>query len=459
MIFCTKNKKGLIVKKICISKKTLENICLSQAGIGVSYVPGRIEIEDSIVEQSIDILDGYASGEIVIANADVSTLEQIAKHMLHIVKGPLYKKVFSIYQKIKINIKKIQQDEKLYADFSRVVSVLNNKKQAQNMSMENLLQAKETIQKDTQHSSKQKQRLMQQLQSYALRKYGEAKKICNNEFEPYKHFVSSFNLSYQKVNTDLKDNQAQNVVDISKQEKSPSVFAKYKAKAAQKLQQLKHNVKKAYYKYEALIAVGCLALVSFVGWKGVKSACEPGNSDFHYNITQTLSNQTDADKKQEESKTISFAQAQQAYNQNAKGKTTSDTKVEVQKTTLSQDYYDTSLQIHLGSSDAVQKLYNKIDSLAQAGKIKFADGLSTKRYAHSFTMYNLIRPNSAENKAIQNLLAGGSENPDLINRLVLKAKAKGEGIKPDNNSIKTSNFDKAAKSLQLQHLKNLQMQR
>ena len=41
----------------------------------------------------------------------------------------------------------------------------------------------------------------------------------------------------------------------------------------------------------------------------------------------------------------------------------------------------------------------------------------------------------------------------------MKAKAKGEGIKPDNNSIKTSNFDKAGKSLQIQHLKNLQKQR
>ena len=71
-------------------------------------------------------------------------------------------------------------------------------------------------------------------------------------------------------------------------------------------------------------------------------------------------------------------------------------------------------------------------------------------------MYQLIRPNSSEYKAIKNLLNGGSENVEKINQLVIDAGTKGQGVKPDNASIKTSNFDIAPKILQIQHIKNLQ---
>ena len=122
---------------------------------------------------------------------------------------------------------------------------------------------------------------------------------------------------------------------------------------------------------------------------------------------------------------------------------------------LDHDYFDSALTIHLKSAQAVQKLYDKIDSLAAKGAIQFANGTNTKRYAHAFTMYRLIRPNSAENKAIQDLLNGGKVDKGYINALVLKAGERGSGVKPDNNSIKTSNFDAASKALQLQHLANL----
>ena len=55
------------------------------------------------------------------------------------------------------------------------------------------------------------------------------------------------------------------------------------------------------------------------------------------------------------------------------------------KTTISDNYYDTSLQIHLKSKQAVQSLYDQIDKLKAAGKLKMSEGLDTKRYAHSFT--------------------------------------------------------------------------
>ena len=84
-----------------------------------------------------------------------------------------------------------------------------------------------------------------------------------------------------------------------------------------------------------------------------------------------------------------------------------------------------------------------------------SEGMDTKRYAHSFTMYKLIRPNSKENKAIENLLNGGAEEASYIDALVKQAGAKGSGVKADDNSITTSNFARASQDLQQKHLQNL----
>ncbi len=435
-----------------MSKQTLDMFAQSQQSIGISYKQGRIDIEDSIVMQSIDVLEGYVKGEVKIAESDLPTLERMAKHLLHILRGPLYQKVFAINQELSKNILKIKEDNAKLANFDKIVSVLNNKKQAQGLSMENLVRAKNILEADTEHSFKQKQRPMQQLQSYALTKYAEVKQNCRADYEPYKIFVSTFGLAHQKTNKVIKNTKpvVNEKVEKPAKKQNPILGALQKGKDAivSKFQQAKKKIKRFYDKYEPLIALGTLLTVAVGGWKAMKSAATD-ESLTPYRATQNVV-QTPADTLKTE-KTADFSKAQ--------AEMTPKKEMKQKQTTVASDYYDTSLQIHLGSKEAVQKLYNQIDSLAQAGKIKFAEGLDTKRYAHSFTMYKLIRPNSAENKAIQNLLNGGHENPDLINRLVLKAKAKGEGIKPDNNSIRTSNFDNANKGLQLQHLKNLQMQR
>lgn len=435
-----------------MSKQTLNMFAQSEQSLSISYRPGRVEVEDSIVMQSIDVLEGYIKGEVKIAESDVPTLERMAKHLLHILRGPLYQKVFAINQELSKTMLKIKEDKAKLANFDKIVSVLNNKKQAQNLSMENLVQAKKILEADSEHSFKQKQRPMQQLQSYALTKYAEAKQSCTTDYEPYKIFVSTFGLAHQKANVFVKNEKPivnEKIENPAKKQNAVLGFwQKGKDAIASKFKQTKKKIKRFYDKYEPLIALGALLTVAVGGWKAMKSAATD-ESLTPYRATQNVV-QTPVDTLKTE-KTADFSKAQ--------AEMTAKKEMKQKQTVVASDYYDTSLQIHLGSKEAVQKLYSQIDSLAQAGKIKFAEGLDTKRYAHSFTMYKLIRPNSAENKAIQNLLRGGNENPDLINRLVLKAKAKGEGIKPDNNSIRTSNFDNANKGLQLQHLKNLQMQR
>lgn len=463
MVFCTKNlTKREKMPNTYMSKQSLELFAQAQQSLGISYTPGKIDVEDSIVLQSIEILEGYTKGELNVASADVSILENMSKHLLHILRGPLYQKVFALHQKLSKDIAKLKEDNAKLADFNAVVAILNNKKQAQKLSMENLVQAKKIIDEDKDHSVKQKQRPMQQLQSYALLKYAELKQE-NTNMKPYKNFMATFGLSYQKTNNLVKKQMP--VVDKKVENKAKKqnvillALQKSKNAIATKFQQVKKEVKRFYDKYEPLIAFGTLMTIAVGGWKAMKSVGTDESfspysvtSNVVQNPVDSLKNEKIADFKKAQVEMNVKKETVQAQNQ-PKKESSSKT------TTVASDYYDTSLQIHLGSKEAVQNLYNKIDSLAQAGKIKFAEGLGAKRYAHSFTMYKLIRPNSAENKAIQNLLNGGNENPDLINRLVLKAKAKGEGIKPDNNSITNSNFDNAAKSLQLQHLKNLQMQR
>ena len=89
-----------------MSKQTLDMFAQSQQSIGISYKQGRIDIEDSIVMQSIDVLEGYVKGEVKIAESDLPTLERMAKHLLHILRGPLYQKVFAINQELSKNILK-----------------------------------------------------------------------------------------------------------------------------------------------------------------------------------------------------------------------------------------------------------------------------------------------------------------------------------------------------------------
>lgn len=435
-----------------MSKQALELFAKAQQSVGVSYKQGKIDIEDSIVMQSIDVLEGYVKGEVKISASDISILEHMSKHLLHILRGPLYKKVFALHQELSKNILQLKENNAKLENFDKVISVLNNKKQARKLSMENLVQAKEIIEADTEHSYKQKQRAKQQLQSYALIKYGETKQNYGADFEPYQKFISTFRLSYQKTTNKTTSNKPEVKEKIETSPKEQNLlwakFQKGKNAITAKLNQAKNKVKKLYDRYEPMIAFGALMTVAVVGWKAFKSVSNDKNLN-PYRATKTVVQNPSMPQKTEKTADFSKVQAEMKIKP----------EIVKEQTKVASNYYDTSLQIHLGSKEAVQNLYNKIDDLAKSGKIKFIDGMDTKRYAHSFTMYNLIRPNSAENKAIQNLLSGGNENPDLINRLVLKAKAKGEGIKADNNSNKTSNFDKADKQLQLQHLKNLQMYR
>lgn len=429
-----------------VGKQTL-NMCLaSQRGIETNYKDGSSYMLDSIMEQSENLLKDLSVGTTELRVEDIDTAEALVYSYVKSASGSRKKEAIRLAEKLIPALRLRKENLKKLADINFVAYTLNNKKRAVKLSPEELVMAHKTIEADQENPAKLKQRLKQQLQSYALLKYSSLSKSELNSSDVAKNFVSVFGLAHKKqqqIKSSTKP-QAAKMPETKTMPKRNSLLSGLKNfghKMLNKLDRVRHNIKVFYYRNEYKIAALSFALIGF----GTYKACDTmEKSELKYQQSIYQNSPEKADVSSTPDKTADFAQEQKKMQQS-----------ETQKTCVGESYYDTALLIHLKTKSAVQGLYDKIDSLHKAGKISFENGLDTKRYAHSFTMYNLIRPNSKENKAIQNLLNGGNENSDYIKNLVEKAGEKGTGVKPDNNSIKTSNFDMANSHLQLMHLKNL----
>ncbi|MDO5385776.1 MAG: hypothetical protein Q4F75_00720 [Pseudomonadota bacterium] len=112
--------------------------------------------------------------------------------------------------------------------------------------------------------------------------------------------------------------------------------------------------------------------------------------------------------------------------------------------------FDTSLEILLGKEKR-DNLYKQIDTLIEKGAIKYSGGTTREWYAHAFTMYDKIAPNSAENRNIRKLLGGEKQSLEYINNLVLQAGRNGKGVK---GSGSYSAYNRAPKELQQRHNAN-----
>lgn len=119
------------------------------------------------------------------------------------------------------------------------------------------------------------------------------------------------------------------------------------------------------------------------------------------------------------------------------------------------NYYDSALKIHLGTQKR-DSLYQQISNMIKTKKLVPNGQFSVYRYAHSVTMWNLLKPNSQENKFLQNALQGKTLSPEenrRFNFLVNLAGEKGKGIIA---SGKHSNYDRSSKSTKAHHLKAIQ---
>ena len=409
-----------------------------------------------ILAQSQDVLLGLADGSVEINASDIDLCIELARCYAKSVSGENRKMALDLLRKILAVGRKRQDILQKMENIHHVAYVLNHKKLAAQLSPEEMMVMSNTILQDKQNSPKFNQRLMQQLNSRALLKYASMsdKEICDSKIN--QNFVQMFNLKHKSKSRHNNGNFRTITNAVLAQEpvvKKKSFMTRcaekiknFKYNISTSLTKLKHKVAHFYRQHEYKIAAFSFFLIG-VGTYKASNYLEKEQTKAAYNQIQSSYTHDDAKSADFSAERAKIMDAQKNDTQNKTEATVVDHSM--------RDYYDTALLIHLKSVQAVQKLYHKIDSLAASGAIHFSQGTNAKRYAHAFTMYELIRPNSDENKKIQKLLAGEKVDAEYINSLVLKAGPKGNGVKPDNSSIKTSHFDQATKSLKLAHLANL----
>ena len=409
-----------------------------------------------ILAQSQDVLQGVADGSVEINASDIDLCIELARCYAKSVSGENRKMALDLLRKILAVGRKRQDILQKMENIHHVAYVLNHKKLAAQLSPEEMMVMSNTILQDKQNSPKFNQRLMQQLNSRALLKYASMsdKEICDSKIN--QNFVQMFNLRHKSKSRHNNGNFRTITNAVLAQEpvvKKKSFMTRcaekiknFKYNISTSLTKLKHKVAHFYRQHEYKIAAFSFFLIG-VGTYKASNYLEKEQTKAAYNQIQSSYTHDDAKSADFSAERAKIMNAQKNDTQNKTEATVVDHSM--------RDYYDTALLIHLKSVQAVQKLYHKIDSLAASGAIHFSQGTNAKRYAHAFTMYELIRPNSVENKKIQKLLAGEKVDAEYINSLVLKAGPKGNGVKPDNSSIKTSHFDQATKSLKLAHLANL----
>ncbi len=429
--------------KTYISRDQIKQYISSQASVRYSgksnsYLDSCNQV---ICNQSIDLIDDYLNNRIETAPEAFKDIEDLI-YTLKLSSNrktslQLQKALHRLEQKKSLMLQTIQQLKNL-KNIKIVTDILNSKKAAKKLSAAELNIINETLKQNPTDK-----RLRQKAESYALLCLSSLKN--NGEFNKRnpEHIKLVNNYNLQHVKTAQKKHTNPLPVKTTAPTQKKAGFIKIlalklkglKDKYQDKIEFLKHRLHRKKRKIKDFIFLGTATAISvFLGKNIMKEInytytppIKPAKETKITPVQQTPENQK---------KTADFAKAAE--------------------TVITGDYYDTALQIHLKSADKVQKLYNQIAALAEEGKISPDSENGIKQYAHAFTMYRLIRPNSEESKAIQNLLNGGQEDGRYIDGLVKKAGRHGQGVKPDNNSITHSNFDNAATTLQLQHLKNLQ---
>ncbi len=436
------------------------------------FLKGKYDVDENVNEQTIFTLQNYLSGREFVDQKDLPILLKLAESLVKSSKRKEYQESLELYYQILGSVLERQEMQKKMQDVDAVIYTFNNKPEEMYFEPDNIIEAQKTVLADQECPKHIKDKTLQQIEKSALILYSQSKKEKYDNINAYKRMADVFNLKDKDFAEKIPEqklykvsesyvNQAKLVDTKFKKESKLNKFAK---KVKESITNVAEKTRNFVHKHSAKIVVGLIAVGSVFGIKMLND--NQKSKDVEKNKADTTKIVT-LPKETIKVPTIDFGKAfkkieikNNINTLNTQPKQKVQENKQVLKTTVEKDYYDTSLMIHLGSKKAVQNLYNKIDSLIAEQKIKKLDNLSTKRYAHSFTMYRLIRPNSAENKAIQNLLSGGKENPDLINHLVLKAKPKGSGVKPNNMTFENkSNFNKASKALQMQHIKNLQSQR
>ncbi|MCM1324414.1 MAG: hypothetical protein NC218_09820 [Acetobacter sp.] len=416
-----------------VGESTLSTYISAQMGVARSYDPKSYLGENAriIENQSANFLENYINGIAILSD---KSLELMPDYLL-ILKQSSYPRIKKLLRKANLAyktdvIQRHKEEEKKKAFVDTKFNILQNKKAMAKISSKDLLTISELLAQEKNYSTK---RLKTQLSSYAQLKIERTLKGEIAEDEYFVKLVQEHGSLSQKnlVNKRLKNNQALLRKPTPKQEEKTD---------KKKTSVLGNWGKRLWNKCRTAVVTGGVVLMGLLGGKTLYNNFNSSHKD----ISMDQDKQETMYTPKETLKITPVAETDTFDNEYLKA-------IDVLNKAY-KDRFDSALEIVLGAEKRDQ-LYQKIDALAKAGKIEFSNGTTREWYAHAFTMYTKVAPNSEEGQTIAKLLAGQDVNKAKVNDLVIKAERDGTGVKGIGTH---SAFDEAQPELQKKHIQKRQ---
>lgn len=327
--------------------------------------------------------------------------------------------------------------------------ILNkNKNTINKLSSEDLLLMAEMLDNEKGFDTR---KLKDKLRSIIQNRINETLKGERPQDDCFERLVAERGSTQQKQRFANKKDERPSVIIINGETTTP-------LKTEEKKQQAKKTPKqswfaKAWQKTKRVAVVAGIAVLGLIGINKCGSS-QTNNDTKVDNQAPKVENVTHQQQSpvlevkeevKEEAKTVE----QQSDTVKTDDKTADFSKEQADFEQKYKEHVQSFLAIHKVDGEA---LISKINKLAEDGKIQFADGTNAEWYAHAFTVYGKVAPNSKETKMIKDLMAGQDVNPQEINQLVVQAKRDGTGVKGHG---KYSAYNHSSKEKQAKYRKTL----
>lgn len=339
-------------------------------------------------------------------------------------------------------INRHKDEEKKKAFIATKFKILQNKKAMAQLSSHDMLLLSDALESETGYSTK---RMKDKLRSYAMLR---AEKIIKGEIAADEEFAE---LTGRYGNNQQKNFVSTHFAPKPKKVSEPvdtpvATPHKKKTKPDEEKKTKKSWFSRALKVAKKAVIVAGIAVISVVGGKALFNS---SNNNVSEKIPEKDKKETTFTPKKV---MVTPVEEQQITETQQDSVSPEFQKVLDNLNKAYKDRFDSALEIHLGAEKRDQ-LYQQIDNLAKDGRIEYKDGTTREWYAHAFTMYAKVAPNSDGGKLIANLLAGKNVDKTAINDLVINAKRDGTGI---SGTGTYSAFDKASKNLKKKHIQNRQ---
>ena len=479
--------------KILIKKSELEMIIEAQASIVPNYNVKTYEGQCAyaVEQQSADFLEDYIEGKLILSDDTIALLPQY----FAILKQSQYRRIKSnvtqaenIYKRSVIEKNKEQEKIKYWKDTQ--FNILSKKKEVQKLSSADLLLIGKLINEEKGYSTtKNKDRLRSIIslritdtlsgkipadENFAelVDKYGtlEQKKRASKSSQKEKAEIVTPIVKkidtpkpIKVINEDKQPKSKEKKVELVAVGKDKNILIPKnsvviddkqdnhqnqkkvatpndkKGKPSNKKQESNKQGwwKKVWQKVKRPVLILGVAALAVLGVRGAYNSLSSSNRDNN-------NNNKDFDQTENVITPINEAPAPVTDIKDTQNQLSDKEKAyEAAK----KNRFDTALSLHLGVAER-DNLYQKLETLEKAGKIKYENGTTREWYAYALTILDKVQPNSKENSVAKLFLNGGDVDAKYINDLVIKINPRGTGIKGVG---KHSAYDNASDDMKKKH--------